>query len=47
LLSAAVPDLTESPAFMRVPSAANRPKVVAKLVARGTNFGPLLWIKFS
>jgi len=28
-------DLTESPVFMRVPRAANRPKVVAKLVARG------------
>jgi hypothetical protein len=47
LLLAAVSDLTESTAFMRVPRAANGPKVVAKLVARETNFGPLLWIKFS
>ena len=46
LLSAAVSDLTESPVFMRVPRAANRSKVVAKLVARGAHFGPLLWIQF-
>ena len=35
LLSAAVSDLTESPVFMRNSRGANRPKVVAKLVATG------------
>jgi hypothetical protein len=32
LLSAAVPDLSESPVFIRVPKEANRPKVVARVV---------------
>jgi hypothetical protein len=43
LLSTVVSDLTESSVFMPVPSAANRPKVVARVVAL---YGPLLGAQF-
>jgi hypothetical protein len=37
LVTSSGSDLTESSVFIRVPRATNRPKVVAKLVARGNH----------